>query len=213
MTRGGSYTSSSDLYNKLAAVKTLYNPPADIATYALQATVTAPRLWSAETPCLYTLVVTLETSQGTLSTSFRIGFRKVEVRDRELLVNGQPVIIHGMNRHDHSDQAGKAVTRELIESAHELARNAICPSHYMGIIELYRTTRDPRYLELGKNLVEICDLVAGGGDDNQDRLPFRQQTRAAGHAVRANYLYAGVAEGRQRTLRAGNPQTPLPRFF
>lgn len=91
-------------------------------------------------------------------------------------------------------RAADFLYRFYIESAHELARNAICPSHYMGIIELYRTTRDPRYLELGKNLVEIRDLVTGGGDDNQDRLPFRQQTTAAGHAVRANYLYAGVAD-------------------
>lgn len=81
-----------------------------------------------------------------------------------------------------------------IESSPELARNAICPSHYMGIIELYRTTRDQRYLELGRNLVEIRDLVTNGGDDNQDRVPFREQHQAVGHAVRANYLYAGVAD-------------------
>ena len=79
-------------------------------------------------------------------------------------------------------------------AAPELARNAICPSHYMGVIELYRTTGDRKYLELGKNLVELRDLVSGGTDDNQDRLPFRQQTQAVGHAVRANYLYAGVAD-------------------
>jgi DUF1680 family protein len=79
-------------------------------------------------------------------------------------------------------------------AAHELARNAICPSHYMGMIELYRTTRLPKYLELAQSLVEIRDLVSDGSDDNQDRLPFRQQTRAVGHAVRANYLYAGVAD-------------------
>ncbi len=90
-------------------------------------------------------------------------------------------------------KAADYLYRFYIESAPELARNAICPSHYMGIIELYRTTRDPRYLELGKNLVEIRDLITGG-DDNQDRLPFRQQTSAAGHAVRANYLFAGVAD-------------------
>ncbi|MBD3375192.1 glycoside hydrolase family 127 protein [candidate division KSB1 bacterium] len=79
-------------------------------------------------------------------------------------------------------------------SSPELARNAICPSHYMGVVEMYRTVRDPRYLELAKNLVEIRDLVENGTDHNQDRIPFRQQTRALGHAVRANYLYAGVAD-------------------
>ena len=76
----------------------------------------------------------------------------------------------------------------------ELARNAICPSHYMGIVDMYRATGEPRYLELARNLVEIRDLVTNGGDDNQDRLPFREQDRAVGHAVRANYLYAGVAD-------------------
>lgn len=81
-----------------------------------------------------------------------------------------------------------------VQAAPELARNAICPSHYMGVIELYRTTRDPKYLELGKSLIEIRDLVTGGSDDNQDRLPFLKQDRALGHAVRANYLYAGVAD-------------------
>jgi DUF1680 family protein len=78
----------------------------------------------------------------------------------------------------------------------ELARNAICPSHYMGVVELYRTTREPRYLALAKQLIEIRSLVPPevGSDMNQDRVPFREMTEAVGHAVRANYLYAGVAD-------------------
>src|SRR5262249_49676979 len=56
----------------------------------------------------------------------------------------------------------------------ELARNAVCPAHYMGIVELYRTTRDPRYLELARALLDARDRVEGGNDDNQDRIPFRQ---------------------------------------
>ncbi|UOR03549.1 glycoside hydrolase family 127 protein [Hymenobacter aerilatus] len=77
----------------------------------------------------------------------------------------------------------------------ELARNAICPSHYMGVVEMYRTTRDPRYLELAKSLIDIRGMVADiGTDDNQDRIPFRQMQKAGGHAVRANYLFAGVAD-------------------
>jgi uncharacterized protein len=79
-------------------------------------------------------------------------------------------------------------------SSPELARNAICPSHYMGVIEMYRTTHDVKYLELAKNLINIRGLVENGTDDNQDRIPFRQQRKAIGHAVRANYLYAGVAD-------------------
>ena len=76
----------------------------------------------------------------------------------------------------------------------ELARDDICPAHYMGLIELYRATREPRYLELAKKLFAMRKLVPDGGDDNQDRVPFEQQTDAAGHAVRANYLYAGAAD-------------------
>ena len=76
----------------------------------------------------------------------------------------------------------------------ELARNAICPSHYMGVVEMYRTTKDPRYLELANNLIDIRGTTKDGTDDNQDRIPFREQTVAMGHAVRANYLYAGVAD-------------------
>jgi DUF1680 family protein len=75
-----------------------------------------------------------------------------------------------------------------------LANNAICPSHYMGVVDMYRTTGDPRYLELAKGLIDIRDLVEGGTDHNQDSIPFRKQTEAVGHAVRANYLYAGAAD-------------------
>jgi DUF1680 family protein len=64
----------------------------------------------------------------------------------------------------------------------------------MGIIELYRTTRDPRHLALARKFFELRSQIADGGDDNQDRVPLSKQTAAVGHAVRANYLYAGAAD-------------------
>lgn len=79
-------------------------------------------------------------------------------------------------------------------SSPELARNAICPSHYMGVTEMYRVTKEPRYKELAQELIEIRDMVENGTDHNQDRVPFREMKEAVGHAVRANYLYAGVAD-------------------
>ncbi len=75
----------------------------------------------------------------------------------------------------------------------ELARSAICPSHYMAVIELYRATHDERWLRLAETFVRVRDDFSGG-DDNQDRVPVREQTTVAGHAVRANYLYAGLAD-------------------
>lgn len=80
------------------------------------------------------------------------------------------------------------------KSSAELARNAVCPSHYMGITEMYRATGDPKYLDLSKKLIDIRGMVENGTDDNQDRIPFRDQYEALGHSVRANYLYAGVAD-------------------
>ena len=82
----------------------------------------------------------------------------------------------------------------LTNDAAELSRNAICPSHYMGATEMYRETGDPKYLELAKGLIAIRDSVTNGEDHNQDRHKFRDQYEAMGHAVRANYLYAGVAD-------------------
>ncbi|MEQ8240858.1 MAG: glycoside hydrolase family 127 protein [Cyclobacteriaceae bacterium] len=76
----------------------------------------------------------------------------------------------------------------------KMAQNAICPSHYMGVIEMYRTTSEEKYLELAKKFIDIRDLMKDGTDHNQDRIPFRDQEEALGHAVRANYLYAGVAD-------------------
>lgn len=73
-------------------------------------------------------------------------------------------------------------------------RTAVCPSHYMGLAELYRTTGNPDYLELLKKAVALRDSVKEGLDDNQDRLPLKEHDRIIGHAVRANYLYAGVAD-------------------
>lgn len=82
----------------------------------------------------------------------------------------------------------------LTNDAAELSRNAICPSHYMGAAEMYRETGDERYLTLAKGLIAIRDSVQNGEDHNQDRHKFRDQYEAMGHAVRANYLYAGVAD-------------------
>lgn len=88
-----------------------------------------------------------------------------------------------------------------------LARNHVCPSHYMGTIELFRETRDEKYLRLATKFLALRDLVEDGTDDNQDRLPFRQQTQAVGHAVRATYLFAGAADVYAET---GDPTLLVP---
>ncbi len=93
----------------------------------------------------------------------------------------------------------------------EAARSSVCPSHYMGIIDLYRVTGEERYLSLAKRFFEMRSQIADGGDDNQDRIPFEEQTTAVGHAVRANYLYAGATDLFMETGSSNywNPLEPI----
>lgn len=86
--------------------------------------------------------------------------------------------------------------KQLYREAEEKGKvqTAVCPSHYMGLAEMYRTTGEAQYLELLKKAIELRDSVTDGLDDNQDRLPLLEHEKIIGHAVRANYLYAGVAD-------------------
>jgi len=98
--------------------------------------VKKPFLWSAEQPHLYTLTITLKNPQGREieSTATRIGFRSIEIRDRNLLVNGKRIQINGVNRHDHHETKGKALDRETMRldaiSMKRFNFNAVRCSHY-----------------------------------------------------------------------------------
>jgi beta-galactosidase len=102
----------------------------------LQAVLPDVARWSAEDPRLYRLVVSLRDPEGSCreAVSCRLGFRRVEVQRRELLVNGRPVLIKGVNRHDHDDTRGKAVTRDGMLADIRLMKqfnfNAVRTSHY-----------------------------------------------------------------------------------
>ncbi|MCK5845544.1 MAG: hypothetical protein KAG97_12595, partial [Victivallales bacterium] len=95
-----------------------------------------PHPWNAETPTLYTLAVMLKTEEGAVleTTATRIGFRRVEVKNRELLINGQPVLIKGVNRHDHDPLHGKTLSRDVMLKDILLMKqfhfNAVRTSHY-----------------------------------------------------------------------------------
>lgn len=96
-----------------------------------------------------------------------------------------------------AEKAAQFLEQAFADPSPQMARQAVCPSHYMGLVELYRTTRDQRYLTLAEHVLSLRNNFGDpghGGDDNQDRVPFLQQREAVGHAVRANYLYAGAAD-------------------
>ncbi|MGF1448718.1 MAG: glycoside hydrolase family 2 TIM barrel-domain containing protein [Opitutales bacterium] len=114
--------------------------------WCAQAQFKLPRVkpWSSEHPHLYEAQVSLLNPPGNVVevTRLRIGFKRLEVRKRELLINGRPVLLRGVNRHDHDDRRGKAVTRErMLEDIRLLKQynfNAVRTAHYPNDPEWYR---------------------------------------------------------------------------
>lgn len=112
-------------------------PQRDNVKFALlESKVGSPQKWSAELPVLYTLVLSLKDEKGIVleSRSSKIGFRDIRIQDGVFLVNGKPVKLYGVNRHDHSETGGKTVTREdmlkdvLLMKQYNL--NAVRTCHY-----------------------------------------------------------------------------------
>jgi len=93
-----------------------------------------------------------------------------------------------------ASKAADFLDKQFANPTPQQARHGICPSHLMGLIDLYRTTDEKRYLDLAIRLLNMRDLVESGDDDNQDRVPLRKESRAVGHAVRGTYLWAGAAD-------------------
>ncbi len=110
---------------------------------SVEAALPRVRPWSAEHPELYKLSVSLVDSEGreTDFTAFRVGFRRVEVTERKMLINGEPVRIIGVNRHETHPRTGRTVSRADIERDLKLMKqfniNAIRTSHYPDCPDFY----------------------------------------------------------------------------
>jgi len=95
-----------------------------------------PKKWSAEDPYLYSLIIALRDGKGRVLEveGCRVGFRRVEVEDGRILVNGVPVLMKGVNRHEHDDVRGKAITIESMMADVKLMKqynfNAVRTAHY-----------------------------------------------------------------------------------
>ena len=101
--------------------------------------------WSAELPYLYTLVLSIQYLQNgkTEFISCKTGFRSVELVNGQMLVNGKPIILKGVNRHEHDPVTGRTISEELMIKDIKLMKqfniNAVRTSHYPN---------DPRWYEL-----------------------------------------------------------------
>jgi len=103
---------------------------------SLNGQLNQPRLWTAETPNLYTLLINLENEKGEVIETLtdQIGFRHIEIKNGQLTVNGKAIYIRGVDRHETSPQHGHVVTKELMEQDIRLMKqfniNAVRSSHY-----------------------------------------------------------------------------------
>jgi len=102
-----------------------------------------PLKWSAECPHLYTLLLTLRDAGGNAIEVIpcRVGFRRVEIKGGQLLVNGVPILIRGVNRHEHDPDTGHVVSHESMVRDLRLMKqhniNAVRTSHYPNVPEWY----------------------------------------------------------------------------
>ncbi|MEO6683871.1 MAG: glycoside hydrolase family 2 TIM barrel-domain containing protein [Ginsengibacter sp.] len=139
------------------------------------------KTWSAETPYLYTLYITLKNKKGEILEVIpqKFGFRSVEIVDRNFLINGKRVLLKGVNRHEHNATQGHTLTREDMRKDMEMMKklnvNAVRNSHY---------SPDPYWLELcdeyGLYVIDEANIESHGryydleytfGNDKQWRNP------------------------------------------
>jgi beta-galactosidase len=132
-----------NLDNK-AALMNEWNPQrGPRKTGRIKAEIKNPLKWTAETPNLYTLYISLEDSTGKVIERIcqRIGFRSVEIKNGQMLVNGKPVRLRGVNRHEHDPKLGKVMTEALMLKDILLMKqaniNAVRTCHYPNVTRWY----------------------------------------------------------------------------
>ncbi|MEE9231027.1 MAG: glycoside hydrolase family 2 TIM barrel-domain containing protein [Acidobacteriota bacterium] len=155
--------------------------PNSRASLEFSRTVSNPAKWSAESPELYTLLLTLRGEDGKVleAVSQKIGFREVEIRHGRLRVNGVPIVLKGVNRHEHDPDTGHTVDAESmvrdirLMKAHNI--NAVRTSHYPDTPEWYDLCD-----RFGLYLIDEANLESHGiGYEPEDTLGNKPQWGAA----------------------------------
>ncbi len=132
-----------------------------------------PQKWTAETPYLYRLVLTLKDPQGKAIDfeSCRVGFRQVEIKDSLILLNGKRLVLRGVDRHEHHPERGRALTEDDMRTEIKLMKqfnfNAVRTSHYPD---------DPFWYELcdeyGIYLIDEANIETHGVWDDLSNDPL-----------------------------------------
>ena len=187
--------------------------PPRVGRVRLAARIPGVTPWSAEVPSLRTLNVVLRAPDGTVveRVERRIGFRRVEVRGVELLVNGRAVLIRGVNRHDFDRRTGRVISAEdILADVTAMKRwgfNALRTSHYPN---------DPYLLdvcdELGLYVVDEADIESHGWYDDVCHDPRYRSAfvdRVA-RVINATGTTRRSLPGRWATSQATGPTTTRP---
>jgi len=149
----------------------LENEPPPAGKIHLNTRIPKVKAWSAETPHLYTLHIELLDPDGNVVevSQQRIGFRSVEVKGQDFLINGQPVTFYGVNRHDFNRYTGRALTRDdMREDLLELKRwnfNAVRTSHYPNDAAFLDLCDELGFYVIGEANIESHAFIASICDD------------------------------------------------
>ncbi len=166
----------------------------------IQGVLPKVKKWSAETPNLYTMLISLFDEKGQLieSTSSKIGFRKLEIIKNQFLVNGIPVLFKGVNLHDHDPITGHVVDEELtlldLRRMKEFNINSIRCSHYPKDEHFYRLCDEYGFYVIDEANIESHGMGATnqGLDNNkkqQEIHPAYQPEWKAMHLDRTIRMY------------------------
>ncbi|HEX7366714.1 MAG TPA: glycoside hydrolase family 2 TIM barrel-domain containing protein [Pelobium sp.] len=163
-----SYNAAIQLYdaNDKLVLEQSKNIAGAVQALDFSAKIKSPLKWTAETPNLYTLVIALKDKSGKLieATSSKVGFRKVEIKDAQLLVNGKKVFVHGVNRHEHDQILGHVPNKEGIIKDMQLMKqnniNAIRLSHYPNDPMIYKLADEYGFYLVDEANVEVHGMGA-----------------------------------------------------
>ena len=171
------------------------NEPWPHGKVLLETRISKVNPWSAELPNLYTLHIELIDPQGVVIevSQQRIGFRSIEIKGQDFLVNGQPIIFYGINRHDFNRFTGRALTRDdMRQDLLELKRwnfNAVRTSHYPNDAAFLDLCDELGFYVIGEANIESHAFISSICDDTRYLSAFVDRV---GRMVQRDIHHASV---------------------
>ncbi len=165
--------SGKEIFNKTLKIST---PAIAKKELTFSQNVSSPNLWSNETPYLYSLVLTLRDESGKFieTVATKIGFRKVELKNGQLLVNGKRILIHGVNIHEHNPVTGHyqdmATMLKDVRVMKQHNINAVRCSHYPNNINWVKLCE-----KYGIYLVDEANIESHGMGYGHENMAFHPE--------------------------------------